>query len=278
MTVLSIQSSVAAGHVGNSAAAFALQRLGIPVWRVDTVVFSNHPAYGDHTGRIVGAAEVSELLGGLAARGLWPHCTGILSGYLGDAETGPLVVETVGAIRARNPDTLYLCDPVIGDAGQIYVGDAVVNFYRTSGAATADILTPNAFEASLLTGVATDSVAGAVSAARALRRDATQIVVVTGIPAGGSTHTVALAQSSAWQVETPTVDGPSYGAGDLFAALLLGHLLRGADLPGALSRAVSSVHGVLTGRRGALGMDIPLVDRQACLLDPPKIFPATPVP
>lgn len=275
MSVLSIQSSVAAGHVGNSAAAFALQRLGIPVWRIDTVVFSNHPAYGDHTGRVVPTADLSALLDGLAARNLWPHCRGILSGYLGDAGTGPLVAATVDAIRHKSPQALYLCDPVIGDAGDIYVGDAVVDFYRSTGMAAADIVTPNAFEAAHLTGVRTDTVAGAVSAARALRRDPSQIVVVTGIETAEATHTIALEGGSAWQTSTPTVDGPSYGAGDLFAALLLGHLLGGADLRDSLARAVSAVHGVLTGPRGALDKDISLVTEQTYLIDPPQLFPTT---
>ncbi|MEM9682314.1 MAG: pyridoxal kinase [Pseudomonadota bacterium] len=275
MSVLSIQSSVAAGHVGNSAAAFALQRLGIPVWRIDTVVFSNHPAYGDHKGRVVPTADLAALLDGLAARDLWPHCRGILSGYLGDAGTGPLLAATVAAIRQQSPKALYLCDPVIGDAGDIYVGNAVVDFYRSKGMVAADIVTPNAFEAAHLTGLRTNTVAGAVSAARALRRDPSQIVVVTGIKTAEATHTIALDGRSAWQVTTPTVDGPSYGAGDLFAALLLGHLLGGADLRDALARSVSSVHGVLTGPRGALDKDIALVPEQACLAEPPQLFPAT---
>ena len=118
MAILSIQSSVAAGHVGNSAAVFPLQRLGFEVWRVDTVVFSNRPAHGRHTGRVVPGGEVAALLDGLEALGVWPRCEATISGYLGAPETGAVVAGAVARIRAARPDALYLCDPVIGDRGR----------------------------------------------------------------------------------------------------------------------------------------------------------------
>ena len=274
MGILSIQSSVAAGHVGNDAAVFPLQRLGFDVWRVDTVVFSNHPAHGQHTGRIVGSGEVAALIDGLERLGLWEDCAAILSGYLGSAETGVVVADAVRRIRAVRPDTLYLCDPVIGDDGRIYVGDGIVDFYRTTGIPAADIVTPNAFEASHLTGIATATVAGALAAARMLRRAGPQIAAITGLRTDGRSQTVAVSGDGAWRVETPWVERPCHGAGDLFAALLVGRLLLGSGLPDALTRAVSAVHAVLNKAGPGAGRDLPLIAAQGVLLDPPRLFPA----
>lgn len=274
MGILSIQSAVAAGHVGNAAAVFPLQRLGFDVWRVDTVVFSNHPAHGRHAGRIVGCDEVGALLDGLADLGLWARCEAVLSGYLGNLETGPLVADTVRRVRTARPGMLYLCDPVFGDDGKVYVGDGIVDFYRKTGIPLADIVTPNAFEAAHLTGIATDTAAGALDAARALRAAGPRIAVVTGVRDGDRSRTVAVADDGAWSVAVPWVDRPSHGAGDLFAALLLGRLLRGAALPDALSLAVSSVHAVLAWAPADTGRDIPLIAAQDVLLDPPMRFAA----
>jgi pyridoxine kinase len=274
MGILSIQSSVAAGHVGNAAAVFPLQRLGFDVWRVDTVVFSNHPAHGRHKGRIVGAGEVATLLDGLADLGLWDQCEAVMSGYLGSAETGAVIVGTVARIRAARPDMLYLCDPVIGDDGKVYVGEGIVDFYRTAGIPAADIVTPNAFEAAHLTGIATATAEGALAAARALRAAGPRIAVVTGVRTGDRSRTLAVSDSGAWSVTVPWVERPSHGAGDLFAALLLGRLLRGAPLPEALSLAVSSVHAVLDRPSTGPAREIPLIAAQAVLLDPPRRFPA----
>jgi len=274
MGILSIQSSVATGHVGNAVAVFPLQRLGFDVWRVDTVVFSNHPAHGRHKGRIVGAGEVATLLDGLAELGLWNQCEAVMSGYLGSAETGAAIVETVARIRAVRPDMLYLCDPVIGDDGKVYVGEGIVDFYRNKGIPAADIVTPNAFEAAHLTGIATATAEGALAAARALRAAGPRIAVVTGVRTGDRSQTLAVSGSGAWSVTVPWVERPSHGAGDLLAALLLGRLLRGTPLPDALSLAVSSVHAVLDRPPSGSERDIPLIAAQDVLLDPPVRFPA----
>ncbi|MGD8810647.1 MAG: pyridoxal kinase [Gammaproteobacteria bacterium] len=274
MGILSIQSSVAAGHVGNAAAVFPLQRMGFDVWRVDTVVFSNHPAHGHHTGRIVGDGEIAALIDGLAHLDLWETCEGILSGYLGNAETGGVILDTVTQIRATRPEALYLCDPVFGDNGTVYVADAIVDFYRTAGIPAADIVTPNAFEAAHLTGVDTATEAGAVTAARALRDLGPRIAVVTGIRTGDTARTIALTPEGGWRVATPWIARESHGAGDLFTALLLGHLLRRTPLPEALSRAVSSVHAILEKGGDSGGRDIPLIAEQEALLMPPALFPA----
>lgn len=276
MGILSVQSAVAAGHVGNSAAVFPLQRLGFDVWRVDTVVFSNHPAHGRHRGRIVPTGDVAALLAGLEDLGLWPRCEGVISGYLGAAATGPAVADAVGRIRGARPDALYLCDPVIGDRGRRYVEEGIVDFYRQRGVAAADVVTPNAYEAECLTGIAVSSVDGALAAARALRNLGPRVAVVTGIAEGGAVHTIADDGARAWRVATPRLPVAGYGAGDLFAALLLGRLLRGAALAEALSHAVSATHAVLVLATDGTP-DLPLIAGQDALLAPPRLFTAEPI-
>jgi pyridoxine kinase len=276
MGILSIQSSVAAGHVGNSAAVFPLQRLGFDVWRVDTVVFSNHPAHGRHTGRIVPSGDVAALLQGLDGLGLWPRCEAVISGYLGAAATGPVVAGAVARIRAARPGALYLCDPVIGDRGRAYVEDGVVDFYRHRGVAMADIVTPNAYEASCLTGIDASTSMGALAAARALCGIGPRIAVVTGVAEHDAMHTLAADGGSAWRVTTPKLPAAGFGAGDLFAALLLAHLLRRSPLPEALSRAVSATHAMLA-LAAKDAPDLPLVAGQNALCDPPIVYSAEPV-
>jgi pyridoxine kinase len=278
MGVLSIQSSVAAGHVGNSAAVFALQRLGFDVWRVDTVAFSNHPAHGRHTGRIVPSGDVAAILTGLEALALWPRCDAVISGYLATAGTGQVVADTVSRIRAVRKDVLYLCDPVIGDHGRRYVEDGLVDYYRERALPAADLVTPNAFEAQCLTGIDATRTEGALAAANALRAMGPRMALVTGVAgSGGIVDTVAADGTGAWRVRTPQLALPGHGSGDLLAALLAGYLLRKAALPDALSKAVSAVHAVLASAPGGSGKDLPLIAAQEAMLNPSRLYPAEPV-
>ena len=197
MSVLSIQSSVAYGHVGNAAAVFCLQRLGFEVWPVNTVQFSNHPGYGDRRGRVMTAEEVSDIVQGIGALGAFSHCRAVLSGYLGRAETAAVVLDAVARVKAQREGALYLCDPVMGDAAEgLYVPADVADVIKSHVVAAADIVIPNAFELALLTGRATDSPEDALTAAEALMEMGPGMVVVTSIsaargPRGRPPHNVA---------------------------------------------------------------------------------------
>lgn len=274
MAILSIQSRVVAGHVGNSAAVPALQRMGHDVWAVDTVTYSNHPAHGTHTGPIRPAAELRELVRGLAAGGRLAACEGLLSGYLGSAENGAVVLDVLAQVRAARPDAVFLCDPVMGDTGKTYVESAILAFFRAKAACVADILTPNAFEASLLTGVPVESVVQARAAASTLRSRGRASVVVTGVAAGDDIATVALDGDGAWQVTTPRIDRPAFGAGDLFAALLLAHRLAGRSLADSVAYAVSCVHSVLARAAADNSPDLALVKALDTLASPDRVFGA----
>jgi pyridoxine kinase len=251
-TVLSIQSYVALGHVGNRAALLALERLGHEVWAVPTVLFSNHPAHGGFRGRVLPAAEVAELVAGVADRGVLGRCDAVLSGYLGEAGTGAVVADAVARVRAARPGALYWCDPVIGEAATgPYVRPGVADAIRERLLPLADLCTPNAFELATLAGVdpaGLATVAGARAAAEALRRRGPAAVVVTGLGLGaepGRLATLAVAPGGAWLARVARRPGPTHGAGDLFTALLLGDYLAGGDLARALGRAVATLDAVL---------------------------------
>lgn len=252
-SVLSVQSHVAFGHVGNCAAVFPLQRLGFEVWAVHTCQLSNHTGYPSVTGRAFDAAHVAEVLSGLNARGVLADCAGVLSGWLGGAAVGEAIAGAVGQIRAQRTGALYLCDPVMGDdtlcGERLYCAADIPAFILQRLVPLADVLTPNRFELATLAGAPVRSAGDAVAAARSLLERGPRLVVVTSLP-GGAEDTIsclAVTAGDVWRVETPRVvlDTPVNGAGDMLAALLLGHLLRGAPAPEALARAVSAVHAVI---------------------------------
>jgi len=118
MNVLSIQSWVAYGHVGNASAVFPMQRLGCEVWAIHTVQFSNHTGYGAWKGRVFDGPMVEEIVDGMADRGVLSACDAVLSGYMGSADIGAAILSTVARVKAGNPAALYCCDPVIGDVGR----------------------------------------------------------------------------------------------------------------------------------------------------------------
>ncbi len=277
MNVLSLQSGVALGHVGNAGAVFALARLGHQVWRIDTVHFSNHPAHGSHRGRAADAGEIAELVAGLSDRGALARCDAILSGYVGTEAVAADVGRTVDAVRAANPSALYICDPAIGNDGGPFVPAGVAESVRSGLIPRADIVTPNAFELGFLTGEPVASIGDAVAAAHVLRRRGPGIVIATSAPAGsGETATLAVEDGGAWAVTTPRLEGPMHGAGDLLAALFSGRYLSGRDLPGALSAAVSSAFGVCRATGGA--PDLALIEAQDEIVTPSRMFAAEPVP
>lgn len=282
MNILSIQSSVAYGHVGNSAAVFPLQRLGFEVWPVNTVQFSNHTGYGKWRGQVFPAELISEVVEGIAERGVLDRCDAVLSGYMGDAAIGEAITAAAARVRAANPQALYCCDPVMGDIGRgIFVRPGIPEFMAARAVPAADIVTPNQFELELLTGRRVATLAEAVAAARSLTGP--RIVVVTSLlrddaPAG-IIESLAVTADAAWLVQTPLLplDPPPNGAGDVVAALFLGHYLTSRDPAEALSRAVSGLYGVLDHSLKAGMREIQLIAAQQQLLAPQKLFAAVPV-
>ncbi len=269
--VLSIQSEVIYGHVGNAMARFALQRLGREVLGVPTVLFSNHPGYRGAAGETVPAGKLAALIQGLESRGFLDGVAAVLSGYLGEAAQAEVVREAVLKAKRRDPRTLYLFDPVFGDEGGAYAAPGVAEAMARHLAPLADVVTPNRFELASLTSRRIDSVADAVAAARSLGRP---LVVATSVPDGRDLATVAVGPSEAFAVSVPRIDMAAHGTGDLTAALFLARRLEGRPVAEALSLAASSVDALVRAA-GAGGLtELPLVAMQGALVDPPVLLPA----
>lgn len=267
MSILSIQSHVCYGHVGNAAAVFPLQRLGFDVWPVHSLQFSNHLGYSDWSGEVFATEQVAEVLKGIERRGVFPDCQAVLSGYLGTAELGNAVIETVTAVKRANPNALFLCDPVMGDEDTgIYVQPEIPDFMRLEAVRSADIITPNLFELGLLSGRDVHDQRTAHSAARQLLKDNRtdlKVVMVTSIPVKSAQNDrkerigiLVVTRESAHLATTPKLNfGPLVkGTGDVIAALFLGGFLRsGRDAGKALQGAMAALFGVIeeTHRRDA---------------------------
>jgi pyridoxine kinase len=170
VNILSIQSWVSYGHVGNASAVFPLQRLGAEVWAINTVQFSNHTGYGDWKGEVYSGQSVRDLVDGIAARNAFKRCNAVLTGYVGGADIGEAILHAVASVRRANPRALYCCDPVIGDADTgVYVQPGIEAFLRTQALPIADIATPNQFEIERLTGLDCSTLHGAKQAVLRLR-------------------------------------------------------------------------------------------------------------
>jgi pyridoxine kinase len=283
MNIISIQSAVTWGHVGNSAAVFPLQRAGAEVWPINTVEFSNHPGYGALTGGVTPPAAVAALFDGMAARGALAQCDALLSGYIGDPGTGPVILAAAERLRAANPAALWCCDPVIGDFEPgVYVRPGVPEFFRDQAIPAADVLTPNLFELQHLSAQPCTNLTEVRHAAAVLqdrmRPAGPRIILITSVrladtPAG-TLDVLVGAGPSLYRVRTPMLKFTGNGAGDMIAALFLFHLLRTGDVPLALSAAASAVHGVIRHTLEAGSRELLLIAAQGEIVSPSTMFAA----
>jgi pyridoxine kinase len=264
-SILSINSQVAFGHVGAEAAAFALRRLGHDVSLIPTVQLSNHPGHGGYRGGPVPLSRAKNLLDGILERDLLNDCAAIHSGYLGAGE----MAEVITHARENLPDALYCCDPVMGDGDQLYVGEDVADAIYQTLVPIADIVTPNAFELSLLTGMTIKNLEAALKASRALLSAGPEIVVCTSAAMEiDRIATIVVTASEAWVAWTPKIDKPPHGTGDAFAALFLGRYLMTGNVGHSLSLATASVQGLIAAGAGQVLKDIAIIQGQSEISDP----------
>jgi pyridoxine kinase len=253
---MSIQSTVVYGHVGSTAAAVPLHRLGFDVWAMPTVVYSSHAGYPGVRGSRTPVATLRELLAGLEALGRLDRCEAVLSGYLGQTEAWRFVLEALAAVRAHRPDAWYVCDPVLGDDGELYVPAELVRTFREEAVPRANLLVPNRFELQWLVDRSVGSVAEAVSAARELHEAGAREVVVKGLvlehEGEPAQHVVGLSADGAWLARAPHVEQFWSGAGDVFTGLMTGLRLRGVPLGEAVGRA-TALMDALVARTHELG-------------------------
>jgi pyridoxine kinase len=282
VSVLSIQSHVVYGHVGNSSAVFALQRLGTEVWPVHTVQFSNHTGYGSWKGRVFDGASIDEVLEGIDERGVLGGCAAVLSGYLGSADIGQSVLGAVARVRAANPAAVYCCDPVIGDVGRgVFVRPGIEELLRDVVLPVADVLTPNHFELDLLAGTTTTTLEAVKEAVASIQERGPGTVLTTSLVTEDTPQDavdlLASQDGRHWRVRTPKLGLSVNGAGDATAALFLAHWLPERSAPVALGAATASVWGLLARTEAAGSREILLVAAQDELVAPTRTFEVTEV-
>lgn len=277
MNLLSIQSHVAYGHVGNASAVFPMQRLGVEVWPIHTVQFSNHTGYGAWKGRVFDGPTITELVDGIAERGVLPRCDGVLSGYQGSAEIGGAILETVARVKAANPAALYCCDPVIGDVGRgIFVRPGIPEFMKAEVVTKADIVTPNHFELDYLSGSESRTLPAMKTAIHAVQAMGPRVVLVTSAHTDDtpddSIDLIAGEGGRFWRVRTPKLGVSVNGAGDCIAALFFVHYLRSRSAGEALAKAAASTYGLLKRTADAASREILLVAAQEEFVTPTTMF------
>lgn len=276
MKILSIQSAVAYGHVGNSAAVFPLQRIGVEVLPVYTVNFSNHTGYGVWRGPLISPDDVREVVLGIEERGVFPQIDAVLSGYQGGDGIADVILETVERVKAANPSAVYSCDPVMGDAESgCFVAPGIPILLRDRVVPAADIITPNQFELGFLTGTEPDSLESTLSSVELVRATGPRTVLVTSVERDGEADTIgmlAVGDTGAWFVQTPRIAIKANGSGDVTAALFTAHYRRSGVLPDALARTTSSVYDLLERTHRSGERELQLVEAQDSYAHPRMQF------
>lgn len=280
MKILSIQSAVAYGHVGNSAAVFPLQRIGVEVLPVYTVNFSNHTGYGAWRGPLISPDDVRDVITGIEERGVFGDIDVILSGYQGGEGIGDVILDAVRRVKAENPAALYACDPVMGNAKSgCFVAPAIPILLRERVVPAADIITPNQFELGFLTGTEPDDLASTLASADAARALGPSVVLVTSVERPdrpeGTIEMLAVTDEGAWIVQTPHIPMKANGSGDVTAALFTAHYAAGHDAADALARTVSSVYDLLQNTFDAGARELLLVESQEFYAHPRMQFDVT---
>ncbi len=276
MKFLSIQSSVAYGHVGNSAAVFPLQRLGHEVWPVSTVVFSNHTGYGSWRGPLLPSADVADVITGIEERGVLHQVDAVLSGYQGGADIAGVILDAVSRVRAANPRASYTCDPVMGNADSgCFVHPDIPPVLRERVVPHADVITPNQFELGFLTGTEPQTLDEILASVELARTMGPQTVLVTSVQRADrpddTVEMLAVDGEGAWIVQTPKLPLKANGSGDVTSALFTAHLLA-TDAPTALGRTAASVFALLDATLRSGERELRLVEAQEVFVDPPTSF------
>jgi pyridoxine kinase len=275
--ILSIQSSVAYGHVGNSAVTFPLMRMGIEVWPVMTVHFSNHTGYDSWRGPLLSASDLSSVVRGIDERGVLGDVDAVLSGYQGGEGIGAMILEAVALVKQRNPAAIYCCDPVLGDEDRgSYVREGIADFMRDHVVPAAQIITPNQFELKSLTGLPSSTMEEVLNAADAARSLGPDVVLITSVVRGdGPPDTIemlAVDGDGAWLVSTPRLVGTFTGSGDLTAAIFLATLLRSWELSRTLAHTAAVIYGVLKITKDLGRQELALIAAQDELIHPSHAF------
>ena len=279
MKILSIQSAVAYGHVGNSAAVFPLQRIGVDVLPVYTVNFSNHTGYGAWRGPMIDPSDVGDVITGIEERGVFSQVDAILSGYQGGEGIGDVIIDAVTRVKAANPDALYACDPVMGNAKSgCFVAPAIPELLREKVVPVADIITPNQFELGFLTRTEPDTLESTLESVDLAHEMGPRTVLVTSVERPdreeGTIEMLAADGSGAWIVQTPFLPMKANGSGDVTAALFTAHYVATGSAKVALERTASSIFDLLQLTLDSGERELKLIEAQESYAHPKMQFSA----
>lgn len=249
--VLSIQSHVVRGYVGNKSAAFPLQVLGFEVDAINSVQLSNHTGYKYFKGQILNESDLGDIIESLFANGINQY-SHLLTGYVGSPSFLKKIADVVVQLRKVNKQFTYVCDPVMGDNGKMYVPESLLPIYRDVIIPLADVVTPNQFEVELLTGKAVKSVDDAWKAIDTFHEKGCKHVIISSSELGDKNNLLTLASSvkdgkkGRVTMKIPKLDAVFTGTGDLFAALLLAWMHKtNENLIISLENTVASLQAVL---------------------------------
>ncbi|KQY76175.1 pyridoxamine kinase [Microbacterium sp. Root1433D1] len=279
MKILSIQSAVAYGHVGNSAAVFPLQRIGVEVLPVYTVTFSNHTGYGAWRGPLIAPDDVREVITGIEERGVFDRIDAVLSGYQGGEGIGDVIIDAVARVKTANPNAVYACDPVMGNAKSgCFVAPAIPVLLRERVVPVADIITPNQFELGFLTDTEPDTLESTLASVDLARAMGPRTVLVTSVERPdreeGTIEMLAADDEGAWVVQTPHLPMKANGSGDVTAALFTAHYVETGSAKIALERTASSVYDLLKATLESGERELQLVEAQDFYAHPRMQFTA----
>lgn len=279
MRFLSIQSHVAYGHVGNSAAVFPLQRAGHEVWPVLTVNFSNHTGYGAWGGPLIPADDVRAVVAGIEDRGVLGTVDGVLSGYLGGEAIVEVVLDAVARVKAANPQATYTCDPVMGNAKSgCFVAPTIPPLIRERALPVADIITPNQFELGFMTGTEPDTIESTLESVDRARDLGPDTVLVTSVlrpdREPDTIEMLAVDGEGAWILQTPHLPFKANGSGDVTSALFTAHYRESGSAKVALERTASSVFDLLQVTLDSGERELRIVQAQDAFAHPRMQFEA----
>uniref|UniRef100_A0A1B6D625 Pyridoxal kinase n=2 Tax=Clastoptera arizonana TaxID=38151 RepID=A0A1B6D625_9HEMI len=250
--VLSIQSHVVSGYVGNKSATFPLQVLGFEVDPINSVQLSNHSGYGHYDGQTLDDKDLEVLLNGLKTNDLDKNYTHLLTGYCRSPTFLKHIATFVKYLRSVNPNIVYVCDPVMGDDGRMYVPETLLEIYRDTIIPLADIITPNQFEVELLTNKTVKNIDDAWAAINSFHDLGCKTVALSSSQLGSKDHLLCLAshvqdgKKNKASIKIPLLNQTFTGTGDLFAALFLAWMTKSKNnLPLALENTVASLQAVL---------------------------------
>lgn len=256
--VIVISSHVIRGSVGNRAAVFAFETMGVPVWAMPTVLLPWHPGHGPST-RMVTPPDIFEQMIDDLIRSPWTgEVKAVLTGYFGHPDQPAAVARLVNSLRQKNSDLFYACDPVIGDRGGLYVPQATAEAVRDHLLPLASLATPNRYELAWFAEADLDTNSAIMDAAIAL--GPSRMLVTSAVPMmAGGTGNLYISGNTALLAEHRLIDNAPNGLGDLLSAIFLARLLSGMSEEKALQLATASVFEILarTAKRGSdeLGLE-----------------------